>query len=158
MSVDGLEPVRIKLNGIDGGGATEGVRGYQRKTNRLPYPHISKELSFQGKLIPARPMSSARLFRAWRWTAGGPWRVPCALLLLNAMPLKISSTAPQFGKRVRRTSKCVIFDAPFANGRTLAAILQCYSQPDMHHSGKTDANRPSGLIRFSQDSFHNVDC
>jgi len=39
------EPIRIKING---GGVTERVRGYHRKTDRLPYPNISKE--FPGKV------------------------------------------------------------------------------------------------------------
>ena len=47
------EPIRIKLNGIDGGGVTERVRGYQRKTDRLPYPHISKQ--FPGKFDTSTP-------------------------------------------------------------------------------------------------------
>jgi hypothetical protein len=47
------EPIRVKLNGVDGGGVTERVRGYQRKTNRLPYPHISEE--FPGKVDTTTP-------------------------------------------------------------------------------------------------------
>ena len=38
---------------IDGGGVTERVRGYRRKTNKLPYPHISKE--FPGKIDTTTP-------------------------------------------------------------------------------------------------------
>jgi hypothetical protein len=38
---------------IDGGGVAEHVRGYQRKTNRLPYPHVSKE--FPGKIDTSTP-------------------------------------------------------------------------------------------------------
>ena len=72
------EPIRIKLNGVEGGGVTERARGYQRKTNRLPHPHISEE--FPGKKTPPRPMSSARSFRAWRWTAGGLARSVRALV------------------------------------------------------------------------------
>jgi hypothetical protein len=53
MRAHGWEPIRIKLNGTDGGGVTERVRGYQRKTNRLPYPHISKE--FPGKIDTSTP-------------------------------------------------------------------------------------------------------
>ena len=53
MRAHGWEPIRIKLNGIDGGGVTEGVRGYRRKTNKLPYPHISKE--FPGKIDTSTP-------------------------------------------------------------------------------------------------------
>ena len=53
MREHGWEPIRIKLNGIDGGSVTERVRGYQRKTNRLPYPHISKE--FPGKIDTSTP-------------------------------------------------------------------------------------------------------
>jgi hypothetical protein len=48
MREHGWEPIRIKLNGVDGGAVTERVRGYQRKTDRLPYPNISKE--FPGKV------------------------------------------------------------------------------------------------------------
>src|SRR5262249_4098373 len=40
MREHGWQPIRIKTNGA---GITERLRGYQRKTNRLPYPHISKE-------------------------------------------------------------------------------------------------------------------
>ena len=53
MRGHGWEPIRIKLNGIDGGGVTERVRGYQRKTDRVPYPHISKE--FPGKIDTSTP-------------------------------------------------------------------------------------------------------
>ena len=49
----GWEPIRIKLNGVDGGGVTERVRGYQKKTNRLPYPHITEE--FPGKVDTTTP-------------------------------------------------------------------------------------------------------
>ena len=47
MREHGWQPIRIKLNGVDGGGVTERVRGYQRKTNRLPYSHISRTVSRQ---------------------------------------------------------------------------------------------------------------
>jgi hypothetical protein len=53
MREHGWEPIRIKLNGIDGGGVTERVRGYQRKTNRLPHPPISKQ--FPGKIETSTP-------------------------------------------------------------------------------------------------------
>ena len=53
MRAHGWEPIRIKLNGIDGGGVTERIRGYQRKTNRLPHPHISNE--FPGKIRHSTP-------------------------------------------------------------------------------------------------------
>jgi hypothetical protein len=53
MREHGWEPIRIKLNGVDGGDVTERVRGYQRKTNRLPYGHISKE--FPGKIDTSTP-------------------------------------------------------------------------------------------------------
>src|SRR5262249_32955711 len=35
-------------------------------------------------------ISSARSFRAWRWTAGGRWRVRCVRLLRSATRLKRS--------------------------------------------------------------------
>ena len=38
---------------IDSGGGAERVRGYRRKTNRLPYPHIPKE--FPGKIDTTTP-------------------------------------------------------------------------------------------------------
>jgi hypothetical protein len=47
MREHGWEPIRIKLNGVEGGGVTERVRGYQRKTNRLPYPAHLKSVSRQ---------------------------------------------------------------------------------------------------------------
>jgi hypothetical protein len=53
MRAHNWEPIRIKLNGIDGGGVTERVRGYQRKTNRLPSPQISKE--FPSKVDTTTP-------------------------------------------------------------------------------------------------------
>ena len=53
MREHGWGPIRIKLNGVDGGGVTERVRGYQRKTDRLPYPHISKKLP--GKIDTSSP-------------------------------------------------------------------------------------------------------
>ena len=77
----GWEPIRIKLNGVDGGGVTERVRGYQKKTNRLRIRTSQK--SFPAKSTRPRPMSSARSFRVWRWTAGGLWRVRCVRLSPN---------------------------------------------------------------------------
>jgi hypothetical protein len=53
MRQHGWEPIRIKLNGVDGGGVTERVRGYQRKTDRLPHPQVSKE--FPGKIDTSTP-------------------------------------------------------------------------------------------------------
>ena len=53
MRAHGWEPIRIKLNGIDGGGVTERVRGYTRKTNKLPYPHISEQ--FPGSIDTSTP-------------------------------------------------------------------------------------------------------
>ena len=47
------EPIRIKLNGVDGGGVTERVRGFQRKTNKLPHPQVSNE--FPGKIETSTP-------------------------------------------------------------------------------------------------------
>jgi hypothetical protein len=53
MREHGWEPIRIKFNGLEGGGVTERVRGYRRKTNELPYPHISEE--FSGKIDTSTP-------------------------------------------------------------------------------------------------------
>jgi hypothetical protein len=53
MREHGWAPIRIKLNGVDRGGVTERVRGFQKKTNRLPYPQISKE--FPGKIDTSTP-------------------------------------------------------------------------------------------------------
>jgi hypothetical protein len=53
MRAHGWEPIRIKVNGVDGGGVTERVRGYQRKTTQLPYPHISNQ--FPGKIDTTTP-------------------------------------------------------------------------------------------------------
>ena len=53
MRKHGWEPIRIKLNGFEGGSVTERIRGYQRKTDRLPYPHISEE--FPGKIDTTTP-------------------------------------------------------------------------------------------------------
>ena len=50
MREHGWQPIRIKTNG---GGITERLRGYQRKTDRLPYPNISKE--FPGKADTSTP-------------------------------------------------------------------------------------------------------
>ena len=49
----GWEPIRIKLNGVDGGGVTERVRGYSRSTNKLPHPRISEQ--FPGKIGTSTP-------------------------------------------------------------------------------------------------------
>jgi hypothetical protein len=53
MRAHNWEPIRIKRNGVDGGGVTERIRGYRRKTNKLPHPHISKE--FSGKVDTTTP-------------------------------------------------------------------------------------------------------
>jgi hypothetical protein len=72
MREHGWQPIRIKLNGVDGSGVTERVRGYQRKTNRLPYPHISKE--FPGKVETSTPYVigklKLRLEMDSRWALG----------------------------------------------------------------------------------------
>ena len=44
------EPIRIKING---GGVIDRVRGYQRKTNKLPHPQVSRE--FRGKIDTSTP-------------------------------------------------------------------------------------------------------
>jgi hypothetical protein len=36
MQSHGWRPIRVKLNGINGGGVTERVRGYERQSNKLP--------------------------------------------------------------------------------------------------------------------------
>jgi hypothetical protein len=41
MRAHNWEPIRIKRNGCDGGGVTERIRGYRRKTDRLPNPQAS---------------------------------------------------------------------------------------------------------------------
>ena len=53
MRAHGWQPIRTKLNGIDGGGVTERVRGFQRKTNKLPHPQVSKE--FPGRIDTSTP-------------------------------------------------------------------------------------------------------
>jgi hypothetical protein len=67
MRTHGWEPIRIKLNGIDGGGVTERVRGYRRPTNRLPHPQVSKE--FPGKIDTSTPYGKvvSRLEMDSRW-------------------------------------------------------------------------------------------
>ena len=47
------EPIRIKRGGVEGSAVSDHTRGYRRKTNRLPYPHISKE--FPGKVDTTTP-------------------------------------------------------------------------------------------------------
>jgi hypothetical protein len=53
MRRHGWEPTRIKLNGVEGGAITERVRGYRRRTNKLPHPQVSKE--FPGKIDTSTP-------------------------------------------------------------------------------------------------------
>ena len=43
----------MKAQHAAGGGVTERVRGYQRKADRLPYPHISEQ--FPGKVDTTTP-------------------------------------------------------------------------------------------------------
>jgi hypothetical protein len=43
MRAHNWEPIRIKRNGVDGGGVIERIRGYRRKTDRLPYPNVSQD-------------------------------------------------------------------------------------------------------------------
>ncbi len=50
MRQQGWQPIRIKING---GGVTERVRGYRRKTNKLPHPQVSEE--FPGKIDTSTP-------------------------------------------------------------------------------------------------------
>jgi hypothetical protein len=53
MQEHGWEPVRIKRNGVAGGGVVDRVRGYRRQTNKLPHPHVSKQ--FPGKVDTSTP-------------------------------------------------------------------------------------------------------
>jgi hypothetical protein len=53
MREHGWEAVRIKRNGVAGGGVVDRVRGYRRKTNKLPHPQVSKE--FPGKIDTSTP-------------------------------------------------------------------------------------------------------
>jgi hypothetical protein len=53
MRAHNWEPIRIKRNGVEGGGVIDRVRGYQRKTNKLPHPQVSKE--FPGKIDTSTP-------------------------------------------------------------------------------------------------------
>jgi hypothetical protein len=36
MVAHGWRPIRVKMNGVDGGGVTERVHGYERQSNKLP--------------------------------------------------------------------------------------------------------------------------
>ena len=53
MRAHNWEPIRIKRNGVDGGGVTERIRGYRRKTNKLPHPQVTAE--FPGKVDTSTP-------------------------------------------------------------------------------------------------------
>jgi hypothetical protein len=53
MSAHGWEPIRVKLNGVEGSGVVDRLRGYRRKTNKLPHPQVSKE--FPGKIDTSTP-------------------------------------------------------------------------------------------------------
>ena len=53
MQEHGWEPIRIKRGGVDGCAVTDRVRGYQRKTNKLPHPRVSQE--FPGKIDTSTP-------------------------------------------------------------------------------------------------------
>ena len=53
MQEHGREPIRVKLNGVEGGGVVDRVRGYRRKTNKLPHPQVSKE--FPGTIDTSTP-------------------------------------------------------------------------------------------------------
>ena len=95
----GWEPIRIKLNGVGGGGVTERVRGYQRKTNRLPYPHITEE--FPGKIDTSTPYVVgkivSRLEMDSRWALARSVRALVAER--DALKEKIESTSAR--ERVR---------------------------------------------------------
>jgi hypothetical protein len=53
MRAHNWEPIRIKLNGVEGGGVVDRVRGYRRRTNKLPHPQVSKE--FPGTVDTSTP-------------------------------------------------------------------------------------------------------
>jgi hypothetical protein len=53
MRAHNWEPIRIKRGGVDGSAVTDRTHGYRRKTNRLPYLHISNE--FPGKVDTTTP-------------------------------------------------------------------------------------------------------
>ena len=53
MRAHNWEPIRTKRNGVDGGGVTERIRGYRRKTNKLPHPKVSQD--FPGKVDISTP-------------------------------------------------------------------------------------------------------
>ena len=115
MREHGWEPIRLKFNGIDGGGVTEPVRGYQRKTNRLPYPHISEQ--FPGKIDTTTPYVIgkvvSRLEMDSRWALARSVRALVAER--DALKGKLeSSEQVEIGKRLNNAR---------ANGRTLAVAL-----------------------------------
>ena len=72
------------------------MRGYQRKTDRLPYPHISEE--FPGKIDTTTPYVIGKVVS--RLEMDSRWAL--ARSLRSATSLRENSTATQPGKRVRR--------------------------------------------------------
>jgi hypothetical protein len=66
MREHGLEPIRIKLNSIDGGAIERIVRGYQRKTDRLPYPNISKKIDTSTHYVIGKVVSLLEMYSRWR--------------------------------------------------------------------------------------------
>jgi hypothetical protein len=56
---------------------TERLRGYQRKTNRLPYPHISRE--FPGKIDTSTPYVICKIVSRLEM-----WALACSVRALVA--------------------------------------------------------------------------
>jgi hypothetical protein len=102
MRKHGWEPIRIKVNGVDGGGVTERVRGYQRKTNKLPHPHISEQ--FPGKIDTSTPYVIGKIVS--RLEMDSRWALARSVRALVAERDALRGSS-KLSRRMSGTSKCV---------------------------------------------------
>ena len=72
------EPIRIKLNGVEGGGVIDRARVISARPTNCRTRRCRG--SFRAKLTQPRPMSSARLSRGSKWTHVGLSPARCAHL------------------------------------------------------------------------------
>ena len=99
MRKHGWEPIRIKLNGVEGGSVTERIRGYQRKTDRLPYPHISEE--FPGKIDTTTPYVMGKIVS--RLEMDSRWALARAVRALVAERDVLKKSSIALGDSTRQT-------------------------------------------------------
>ena len=122
---------------IDGGGVTERVRGYQEKTNRLPYPHISKQ--FPGKVETTTPYVIGKIVPAWRmerwWALARSVRALVAEC--DALKEKFENSSDPMAQE---------FNGACTNARNAATVLPVLPPPTKRNAHPGTIPGPSAVL------------